>query len=261
MQRIITLIGVGGTFFLWLSCGVAMAQTSCSGMSAQACYERGVDYTRNDRGVNQDLYTAHQLFTDACDNGSLDGCKAMYRDAKAIAEKTTDKTYIDHYAQVMIWTSDKACRLGDKDSCYSAGFLYVNKSYNLPQNLKNARGYFAKACDLNDAESCYLVGDMRAQGVGNDQDLWSAFDAFDKGCRLGENRACGFADKYSYYDRKSGLGTQGKSMDQMTVERAMQQMKPGGSMDGCELVRLPGYKDYYDCTDRRVRERIARGQN
>ncbi len=39
-------------------------------------------------------------------------------------------------------------------------------------------------------------------------------------------------------------------MDDMTVRRAMEQGQSNNGLEGCTLVRLPNYKDYYNCAER-----------
>jgi len=64
-------------------------------------------------------------------------------------------------------------------------------------NFKKAAKYMPKACDKNDANSCYLAGYLYVNGVGITQDIKKGIEFYKKACTLGDKKSCKYYKKYS----------------------------------------------------------------
>ena len=94
--------------------------------------------------------------------------------------------------------NNKACDLGNGDSCAFAGIQYYYGE-GTKKDLNRVIKLWTKSCELESAAGCVGLGAMYHNGIGIKQNLSKAKALFGKACDLGEQGGC---DDYKKLNEK-----------------------------------------------------------
>lgn len=145
---------------------VALFTKGCNGGDVIGCFNLGHLYLEG-RGVDKADYRAAALFKKVCNGG------------KTGHEPTADLSKATEY-------SSRAHAL----SCFEAGMAYL-KGHGVPRSPELATEYFRGACNEGWGPACFNLGVvLREHGMTN-----PAQEAFDRGCKLGDQGSCAKARK------------------------------------------------------------------
>jgi len=168
-----------------------------------------------------------------CEEKDIDACKVYFEknrstaaDSYLVAEWICDHGNIAEYCNVAA------------DTLYG-GTSPVNRDTN------RAFNNYSIACDKGHAHACFQAGNMALAGDGIARDIFVAQPLFSRACGYKISNSCQLSDRLT---KRMARGEQ--SLDDMTVRRAMEQGQSNNGLEGCVLVRLPNYRDYYNCGER-----------
>lgn len=182
--------------------------------------------------INYNSLSAKDLKS-LCEQKDIDACKVYYEqiqttasDSYFVAEWICDHGNIAEYCNV------------------AANALYSGTS-PISRDTNRAFQNYSLACNKGHAPACFQAGNMALSGDGIDRDIFVAQPLFSRACGAQISNSCQLADRLS---KRMARGE--RSLDDMTVQRAMEQGQSNNGLEGCTLVRLPNYKDYYNCAER-----------
>jgi len=164
--------------------------------NANACDAIASMYLNGKDGFEQNYKKAFKYFKMACDLGSVEGCNNlgyMYGTGKGGVVNKNENIAIKYY--------ERACKKNFKPACRNLGVIYYQKAQrfskkgNTLYTLINLR----KSCiDYNLPQACYWAGiiayNWDKKYGGYDKKLLKEY--FEKGCKLGDKRACDFLNNH-----------------------------------------------------------------
>ncbi len=90
-----------------------------------------------------------------------------------------------------LWALEKACKLGDGESCNSIGYSYEYEKRGLAKDLIKAVIFYKKACDLNNGWGCNNLGHSYQDGEGGLQkNIFKGIELFKRACDLNNGSGC-----------------------------------------------------------------------
>lgn len=237
---------LGGCYYFGF--GFAQDQARGLGYFEKACsmgYEYGCEragIARTEMGitledvpaqyVNYNSLSAEELKS-LCFEKDIEACQIYYDQIRATA---SDSYFIAE------WICDHG---NNAAYCNTAADALYSGAAPVLRDPNRAFQNYSMACYKGHAPACFQAGNMALAGDGIARDIFTAQPLFYEACRARISNSCQLAD------RLSGLMARGEqSMDDMTVRRAMEQGQSNNGLEGCTLVRLPNYRDYYNCTER-----------
>jgi TPR repeat protein len=113
---------------------------------------------------------------------------AAFADAKSDYDQGQKAQTKEDYAKAAAF-HEKACDLGETDSCVSIG-LYYRTGYEIKQDEKKALALYKKACDKGNMEGCWSFGFMYEYSEGLEIDVKKANEFYKKSCDGGYAEGC-----------------------------------------------------------------------
>ncbi len=136
-------------------------------------------------GAEDSFNTMEQLMLESCMNGKTTGCVGVE------LLNMDDNIEFENGLAVL----KKQCDKNDSQACVWLGLLYEKGSGTLAPDLKVAVEYYKKSCDQGFSTACIGSGLLSQEGKGIPEDLEAARQAFDKACKLGEEKGCEYLKK------------------------------------------------------------------
>ncbi len=168
-------------------------EEKCRRGEAQSCSDLAYMYVAGIGGA-RDEKTGLRLYTQACDMGDAWACDGAGRLFLSGEQRNASRA-----AQLF----KRACDLGDVCTCAESGILYVSGTF--PRNVRRASELLERSCDDGCKSGCgygnSLYGGTFDYGVPADHARAVRF--LERGCRLGDERAC--ADYGLHLARGSGI--------------------------------------------------------
>ena len=159
---------------------VADCLARCGKGGMESCYRAARSYSSG-TGVAKDSPKSRELFRAGCEGGGGNACNGWavsFREGAGVPQ--------DHAVAAAIF--ERACTLGSTKGCVNAGALW-HFAGNLGRNIPKARELYEKGCAGDDGpagDSCLNLGQI-ARSM---EDTKAAKDWFNRGCSLGNPRAC-----------------------------------------------------------------------
>ncbi|MFC4270790.1 hypothetical protein GQF03_03580 [Sneathiella chungangensis] len=184
------------------SSSVSDQEAACKKEDLQSCYFLAERYLLG-LGVSHNKEMAISLLNKACDRGHGKSCLKLggWYVATITFGDSKNKTPED---SVIIGLFDKSCELGEMEGCAYMGTFYVEGA-GVDKDISKSISYFQKACDGGYAEVCSGLGMMLIKGstVPGDEKRGSAVPvdkkrgqaSLQKGCDLGDKKACKYLDE------------------------------------------------------------------
>lgn len=142
------------------------------------------------QGVTKNTNEAQQIFKNGCDQKSKESCHELFDMYWKGNGVKSNRSLAMKYAE-------KACNLGDSESCLIIGTLNLPLMTNDKEAQKKSFYSNLKACELNDGRGCGFVAGFYIRGHVVAKDPLKTFEYAKKGCDLKDGRACGLvADCY-----------------------------------------------------------------
>ncbi len=123
----------------------------------------------------------------ACDGGVLTSCGVA---AKWLGEPSHANGVEGAQDLLSRLENERTCLSGQSEACFQIGvaFYYGRDAY--PRDRSRSSKAFERGCDLGDSRACNNLGDALAYGDGVARDVEASAAAFQKACRLGEALGC-----------------------------------------------------------------------
>lgn len=161
---------------------VKLLSASCNDGNYDDCISLSSLYIDNGEDI---LNLAAKVLVAPCNNSYKEACSMLSKMySKNIKVKSNRQSYIRY--------SNKACKLGDADSCYDLGMQYYkgNGHYIHMDHLK-ALLLFNRACENHNLQACDNMATMYAEGgLGISKNIKLAKSFFKQSCDLGYEPSC-----------------------------------------------------------------------
>lgn len=161
---------------------VKLLSASCNDGNYDDCMALSSLYVDNGEDI---LNLAAKVLVVPCNNNHKEACSMLSKMySNNVRVKSSRQSYIRY--------SNKACRLGDSDSCYSLGMQYYKGNENyIPVDHLKALLLFNKACEGSKLEACDSMATIYADGgLGIGKNIKLAKSLFKTNCDLGYESSC-----------------------------------------------------------------------
>jgi TPR repeat protein len=169
-----------------VACVARMLLSACALDDPRACGFAG-RMLLDGRGVARDPRRALDVLVRACDGGVATACTVA---AQWLGESPHAKDVDAPPALADRLDNERACLLGQAESCYQVGLSFYYGHDGYPRDRVNSSHAFSRGCDLGESRSCNNLGDALAYGDGIGRDAEGAAAAFLKACHYGEALGC-----------------------------------------------------------------------
>ena len=163
-----------------------MFEAACSYGDANACFYAG-RMRLDGRGVKRDQQRGLAALIRACDDGVAASCAVASTWLADPAHTEDQPDATDLRARL---ETERACLEAERTECYQAGLSFYFGRDTFPQDRAHAVRAYERGCELGDARACNNLGDALAYGEGVPRDLARSAAMFDRACRLGEALGC-----------------------------------------------------------------------
>lgn len=160
---------------------VKLLSASCNDGNYDDCVSLSSLYVDNGEDI---LTLAAKVLVTPCNNNHKEACKILSKIySNDIKIKSSRQSYIRY--------SNKACKLGDADSCYSLAMNYYKGSSNIPTDHLKALLLFNKACEGNKLEACDSMAAIYVNGgMGISKNIKLSKSILKMNCDLGYEPSC-----------------------------------------------------------------------
>lgn len=163
---------------------------NCAKGEARSCFmiERRVSFDPDAKSKAQGVTALRK----ACDGGLGFACADL---ADSIDYDLDDDKTTEAQKREIVGLYEKACTLGSRRGCHSAGDYLGNTYENPLADVAKAITYQAKACDLGEAEACASLPSLEQAQMGEDVSpttpqlqRWQRLRQ--RACELGDSDQC-----------------------------------------------------------------------
>ncbi len=170
-----------------IACVARTLGDACAAGDAHACGFAGRLWL-DGRGVDADVERGMAMLVRACDGGFALACAAAERWLDNPAHARAVKEPLELRGRL---ETERACIAGDPgEPCYEAGRCFYFGRGAFPRDLVRAVEAYERGCNLGDSRACNNLGDALAYGEGVERDLVRSAATFERACRLGEELGC-----------------------------------------------------------------------
>jgi TPR repeat protein len=169
-----------------VACVAQMLGDACSLGDARACAFAGRLWI-DGRAVARDPGRGIEMLVRACDAGERLACVVAVH---WLAEAAHARDVPDASDLRKRLEEEHACLTSEPEACYQVGLLFYFGADSYPRDRARAAQAYERGCDLGDARACNNLGDALAYGEGVERDVARSEAMFDKACRLGEALGC-----------------------------------------------------------------------
>jgi TPR repeat protein len=169
-----------------VACVARMLGEACSLGDPSACGFAGRMWL-DGRGVARDPTRGLDMLVRACDGGVRLACAVAVRWLAEAAHTHDNPSAPDLRRRL---EAEHACLTSEADACYQVGLFFYFGESSCPRDRAMATRAYERGCALGDARACNNLGDALAYGEGTPRDVARAAALFDKACRLGEALGC-----------------------------------------------------------------------
>jgi TPR repeat protein len=210
-----------------------MLGDACSLDDAQACAFAGRMWI-DGRGVASDVERGIGMLVRGCDGGIVLACAAAVR---WLDEPTKARVLKDPEELRARLEIERACLSGEPgEPCYEAGRSFYFGRNAFPHDAARAVGAYQRGCNLGDSRACNNLGDALAYGEGVERDLSRSAAMFDRACHLGEDLGC--ANSGHMFERGQGV-----VRDLARARSLYRSACAGGEIYGCLHVEMLAAED------------------
>ena len=139
------------------------------------------------RGVTRDVTRALGMLVQGCDGGVPLACVVAVR---WLAEASHAREVQDAPELRKRLEDEHACLTSEPEACYQVGLLFYFGDATFPRDRARAVQAYDRGCNLGDARACNNLGDALAYGEGVERDVGRFAAIFGKACQLGEALGC-----------------------------------------------------------------------
>jgi uncharacterized protein len=182
-----------------VSCIARMLGEACSLGDARACAFAGRMWI-DGRGVDRDVERGMGMLVRACDGGVALACMVGVR---WLGEPLHARDLPEAFDLRTRLEAEHACLTGEPETCYQVGLCFYFGRNAFPRDRGRAVEAYERGCDLGDSRACNNLGDALAYGDGVERDVVRSAATFDRACRLGE--ALGCANSGQMFERGEGV--------------------------------------------------------
>lgn len=171
-------------------------------------------------------HRAISILKPKCDSGNLSACNDL-----ALSYQNLQ----NHNVAFKIY--EKNCKSGYQKSCTNLANMYIHgDQIGVQKDINKGIEIHINSCSNNGADSCYYLGEFyRLGGENREPDYKNAFDAYSRGCALGDIASC--TNTGGLYEL--GLGAQ---KDEYKALQIYKSSCYSGETSACDNVkRIRGY--------------------
>jgi TPR repeat protein len=177
-----------------------MLGDACALGDAQACAFAGRMWL-DGRGVAPDIERGMEMLVHSCDGGVALACAVAVRWLDDPAHERVSKAPPELRARL---ETERACLAGDPgEPCYEAGRCFYFGRNAFPRDRVRAVEAYQRGCNLGDSRACNNLGDALAYGEGIERDIARSAVTFERACHLGEELGC--ANLGHMFERGEGV--------------------------------------------------------
>ncbi|MGD0675768.1 MAG: tetratricopeptide repeat protein [Polyangiaceae bacterium] len=167
-------------------CIARMLSEACALKDAMACGLAGRLWLEG-RGVARDIRKGIAMLVVACDEGIVIACSSG---ARWLADSSRARDVEEAADLRKRLDVEGACAQADADACFQVGRAFHVGQDGFPQDWGRAATAYERGCNLGDARACNNLGDALDYGDGLPRDAQRAAALFDKACHLGNALGC-----------------------------------------------------------------------
>jgi TPR repeat protein len=169
-----------------VACVARIFAEACSLDDARACGFAGRLWL-DGRGVSRDTKRGLELLMGACDDGVATACAVGIRWANEPANAGEMKSAPDLLARL---EAERTCLAGQGDACLQVGLLFFSGRDAYPRDRTRAMKAFERGCDLGDSRACRHLGRSLFLAEGVAQDVERAATVLARACHSGDGPGC-----------------------------------------------------------------------
>jgi TPR repeat protein len=132
---------------------ISLYSDACQYGEASGCNNLGNMYENGSFGVSKDRVKAERFFIKGCELDDAESCNKLgYLYGKGIQQIKSEED---------LKLSIRACdKYNNGVSCYKLGELYYSENKFVDQDLQESIKFFEKACNMGQSQSCKRLGDI-----------------------------------------------------------------------------------------------------